>query len=660
MSWPELQGQELALLKGAFANPRQLHAAFDGREEAAELIEVFLPGINRDGKYQRADVLVAWAQENESAIKRQRRESLHGMWEVLPQQRVVPKLTDTFDELARSNPLVLLPALQRKRRLLRENTDATQRAKEEQLARKKYALQLAEILKEAKLPLVQQLEGVDRPEEVWPRIFGTRRSKTLRNRLKAWQPFRTWLQCVHEVQWPTSVRQLIDYSNERFRSECGKTVLNSFQASLAVLEQVGKVAETQRLSSDTTWLAHLKSLTADLVGEQAPVQQAPMITVAMIISLELHIAREDEPEYIRAMAFVALLAVYGSMRMDDLQGMLPATMQLTAQGFRATLGRTKTTGADRRNKEVSVFIHRQAGLSGFDWLGEGFALWKKYTQPRDFLVMIARDDWKGPTKHFAKSEVVAGYVREVFKRLATPKFEDGAYRLNLQRYLLVEGAQGFFTGHSPRNWLTSAAAVLGWSKDQRDFLGRWMIGGSGSADYTRTAREVVHRIQIGVCEAIVTGKGGEYQESEALEELKAFVDERGGSGALARRRHDLLRTVEGVRCLGSKWPAIEQDDADASEEEEAPEAMNVEGSATKYFISISRKTGHRRLHLNGPCHVKPHHCNRVEFVERVALDQIDSICRDCKHRMREDQGAEDDQDTSSESGSTSDSSSEEG
>ncbi|CAE7243210.1 unnamed protein product [Symbiodinium sp. CCMP2592] len=638
----------------------QLHAAFDGREEAAELIEVFLPGINRDGKYQRADVLVAWAQENESAIKRQRRESLHGMWEVLPQQRVVPKLTDTFDELARSNPLVLLPALQRKRRLLKENTDATQRAKEEQLARKKYALHLAEILKEAKLPLVQQLEGVDRPEEVWPRIFGTRRSKTLRNRLKAWQPFRTWLQCVHEVQWPTSVRQLIDYSNERFQSECGKTVLNSFQASLAVLEQVGKVAETQRLSSDTTWLAHLKSLTADLVGEQAPVQQAPMMTVAMIISLELHIAREDEPEYIRAMAFVALLAVYGSMRMDDLQGMLPATMQLTAQGFRATLGRTKTTGADRRNKEVSVFIHRQAGLSGFDWLGEGFALWKKYTQPRDFLVMIARDDWKGPTKHFAKSEVVAGYVREVFKRLATPKFEDGAYRLNLQRYLLVEGAQGFFTGHSPRNWLTSAAAVLGWSKDQRDFLGRWMIGGSGSADYTRTAREVVHRIQIGVCEAIVTGKGGEYQESEALEELKAFVDERGGSGALARRRHDLLRTVEGVRCLGSKWPAIEQDDADASEEEEAPEAMNVEGSATKYFISISRKTGHRRLHLNGPCHVKPHHCNRVEFVERVALDQIDSICRDCKHRMREDQGAEDDQDTSSESGSTSDSSSEEG
>eukprot|EP00439_Symbiodinium_sp_Y106_P003028 s11949_g1.t1 len=188
--------------------------------------------------------------------------------------------------------------------------------------------------------------------------------------------------------WPTSVRQLIDYSNERYQNECGKTVLNSLQASLAVLEQVGKVAEPDRLSNDVTWQAHLKSLTALNHSLVRPVQQAPMLTVAMVVSLELHVGRDDEPEYCRAIAFVALIAVYGSMRMDDLQG--------------------------------------------FDWLGVGYAIWKKYDQPRDFLVLTARDDWKGPTRHFAKSEVVAGYVREVFKRLATPKFEDGAYRLNVQ------------------------------------------------------------------------------------------------------------------------------------------------------------------------------------------------------------------------------------
>ena len=85
--------------------------------------------------------------------------------------------------------------------------------------------------------------------------------------------------------------------------------------------------------------------------------------------------------------------------------------------------------------------------------------------------------------------------------------------------------------------------------------------------------------------------------------------------------------------------------------------MAVESAATRFFISISRKTGHRRLHLNGPCHVKPVHCTKVEFVDRVVLEQIDSICRDCKHRLRDEQGADDGQDSSSESGSTSDSSS---
>ena len=49
MSWPVLQGQELAALKGAFASPLQLQAAFDGRDEAAELVEAFMPGISNEG-----------------------------------------------------------------------------------------------------------------------------------------------------------------------------------------------------------------------------------------------------------------------------------------------------------------------------------------------------------------------------------------------------------------------------------------------------------------------------------------------------------------------------------------------------------------------------------------------------------------------------------
>ena len=121
-----------------------------------------------------------------------------------------------------------------------------------------------------------------------------------------------------------------------------------------------------------------------------------MYTVATVVALECCVASEA-PQYARALAWVALLMVYCSMRADDVQGVRPETMQLTSAGFRAKLGRTKTTGPDRRTKEVQIFVHRTAGLSGNDWLKVGFELWGKFTQKRDFLVLEAERDWSKPT-----------------------------------------------------------------------------------------------------------------------------------------------------------------------------------------------------------------------------------------------------------------------
>ena len=45
---------------------------------------------------------------------------------------------------------------------------------------------------------------------------------------------------------------------------CGKTVLDSFQASLSVLEHAGRVPESEMFCKDATWLSHLASLNADL------------------------------------------------------------------------------------------------------------------------------------------------------------------------------------------------------------------------------------------------------------------------------------------------------------------------------------------------------------------------------------------------------------
>ena len=111
-----------------------------------------------------------------------------------------------------------------------------------------------------------------------------------------------------------------------------------------------------------------------------------------------------------------------------------------------------------------------------------------------------------------------------------------------------------------------------------------------------------------------------------------------------------MRQADGSRHLGLKWPSFTPQ---ALEHEARSEDSASEGGAeeTKYFITTSR-AGHRRLRLNGPCHVKPFHCSSVTFTDAVVGEDIDSICRDCKHRMRSEAGQDPILDSSSDSASS--------
>ncbi|CAE7543714.1 unnamed protein product [Symbiodinium natans] len=264
MEWPALQGQELQKLKGAFATPQQLEAAFDTDAEAAELVEVFLPGISTEGRRERAQLLVDWAGRQGQLVKRLRRESFQGLWETLPVRSVHSDVSKEFDELARQNPLSLLPGLERRRRAARTNLDSAKRAQQESDEREKYTLLLADVIRQAKLPVVAQLDAVNDDGRSWKRIFGTRRSKTLRNRFRSWRAFSRWLETSYHKVWPSSIVPLLEYADEKYNDDCGKTVLPSFQAALSVLEQAGRVPEAEMLSRDPTWLAQLASYTADL------------------------------------------------------------------------------------------------------------------------------------------------------------------------------------------------------------------------------------------------------------------------------------------------------------------------------------------------------------------------------------------------------------
>ena len=649
LSWPALVQPYRDRLEEWFGTPQKLHASFDSAEELVALLAVCDDTLSPLTRGMIADAIVEWQSDTKSTVASARREAKRRLSETLPCDRSAGlSLQQHYNQIASQSPLALLPALRKRKLAVDRTIDRGARATEEARLRKEYALRLAAVFQEADLPVCKILAGVSDAEEAWPRLFGTRRAKTLRNRHRSWEKFREWLIFSRERVYPKGVADVLDFAAERFREGCGKTVLESFQASLTVIETVGRVPESSQISQDPTWQAQLKSYTADLVASSAPEQPAHMFTTCMLVALEVLVCTTDEPPYLRALGFVVLLMVWGSLRADDVQGLLPQTMQLDERGLSIELARSKTTGPDRRTRSVKVFIERRISLTGRDWLREGFSLWRDFDHPRDYLVLKANNDFSEPVEKPVSASTVALYVRKVLSTLKTPKREGKVWKANGQRPLLPGHTPSLFTGHSARNYLSSVGAAIGVDPRELDYLGRWKVGGEGSATYIRTSRQIVHRLQLHIAEALVTGQPKQYIEVEAIKAVTDYANQVGESESQVRRRHIIF---DGSKGLGGTWPTLHVE-AEAA----APPSPDVQevamGDRGQYFVVTSRTTGLRRLHMVG-CYVKPENCYHVKFVEHVNLEDVDSICKDCRARMKAQAGQEESDPSSSDTGSDS-------
>ena len=200
-----------------------------------------------------------------------------------------------------------------------------------------------------------------------------------------------------------------------------------------------------------------------------------MLTVAIVTSLEIFICAAGEPRYLRALGFVCLIMIWGSLRADDVQGLLRQTMEPDERGFRFSidLARSKTTGPDKRTRTVKVFVDRSVSLTGHDWLKAGHQLWKGYDFERDYLVMKAGDGFAEPLEKPVPASTVALYFRKVLSELKTPKREGRTWKANDQRLLLQGYTSSHFTGHSARSFLSSVGAAIGGDPRELDYLGRW-------------------------------------------------------------------------------------------------------------------------------------------------------------------------------------------
>lgn len=394
-----------------------------------------------------------WKETSVRSFKRQRSVMVDNIFTRL-HHPVLGSVASAFSALTRSSPEVLLEGhLKRKQKRLKEESGDV-RAQRYNAERRKYAALLSRVIVDAKLPVVALIESLDDSTSAWLHIFSTRRASTLKTRRKSWRPFQVWLEINRGRRYPDGIQDCIDYLNHRVSEGCGRTIPEGFHITLSMIEQLGRVPEDSRISNIDLWKAHVKSFTADLNEAAPPPKVAPMFTVAILISLELTVVDENFPIYARALAWVLLVMIWCSMRADDVQAVMPRRTMMSNYGLRLHLGKTKTTGPDKRQREVSAHIFRTTSLTGVDWLGEGFAIWdsEAFSFTRNYLVMEPRPDWNGVRRRFIEPSILSAHLSKLLSMLGVPRRGQGGWSVNRTSLLLPDGLESHYSGHSARNF----------------------------------------------------------------------------------------------------------------------------------------------------------------------------------------------------------------
>ncbi|CAE7029843.1 unnamed protein product [Symbiodinium sp. CCMP2592] len=503
-----------------------------------------------------------------------------------------------FESLVSKNPQVGVRILEQALRQRRLGTDTSRQAREE-ISRRRWILELAKVIREAGLPAASRIDAMSNPEAAWVRAFGSRRAKTLKNRAVVWRKLVEWLQATYSVCWPQSAEVVLQYLEERHEiSPLGKTVPGGILSSLGLLEQVGQVDVTDRLSEDTLLIEGVRSWKVELEQDSAPVKQAPMFPVIVLLACELLVCNTSADTWSRFYAFIILLQVWATLRVDDLQNINPASITLSQLGLKMTLDRTKTSGAGKHVGRLQAFVMRGISLSGFDWIGHGYRLLNSEALKfeRDFLCVRFCGDRDTASQGFIDNEEVALNIRKLLQELPMPVKKSGKWTYSRDSRMLPEAVVPYFTGHSGRHTLPSLAAAAGVGKEPRDYLGRWSAAKHGSQDYVLTSRQVVHHVQSTTCRAILEGLPAPgIVEEESLNEIQDYYAKRGGPSMQLKRQLKCLEWDDerGSWALGGTFPLISMspgilEQAKGDPGAKLPETTIELAVAAPYFVTVSR------------------------------------------------------------------------
>lgn len=473
------------------------------------------------------------------------------------------------------------------------------------------------------------------------------RMRTIRQRVQTLDRMQRWCTLEAGQAWFSSVDKLEDFLMEMARNKApGVSSYERVRLALVYVEAAvdppvhlnfGDLAAPKLLMKELALKAEETKASAK--------REAPMLLLALLLRME-RLVLGDGPNYIRAYAWVKLIAFWAAIRGEDGSWLQASSLVLTAGvGFVGNLLRTKTTGVGKKVKPREIFVADNAYLWKKDWLRCGLELWEEEDVSRDNLILLPNSDMSG----------FRNIGAEVQDRVALTRHTLGmAARVSLVTPTTPADrwTGKYWTEHSSRNTLWSIARVLNVPKEATDALGGWSAANSSSEVYIHTKRQNTGRVQSLVAKFArdaIEAKNADQDftdilgERAVLDKSEEFLTKNG----VVDHEIDHLATFgiadpEEAAALVRKygWNARPEETASLTTEladEASDEALPItEGKLPNVdaWVVTTRADGMATkgcLHIVGRCHRRPsiHYQRWIVVDSSISSGQYGKACRQC-------------------------------
>ena len=380
----------------------------------------------------------------------------------------------------------------------------------EEALRSKWVETLASLLRGTSTPMGELLsKGADNHRL----LGGGRRATTLRARGRTVKKYLAWLALAHEETFPSEVHHVSEYLQMRHSEPCTGGGLKSTHQALVFMEDIAAV-ETKLTQVPLYSILYKELLSSTLTGGNQ--RQAPRIPTVMVQALEDTVIDVTVRLYFRVYAWWLLLQCWATLRFSDHRGLVPdEKFEVKGNSLTTRLLRSKTIGSDKTVTSRSVVVSQNCFVKRSEWLSCGWGLLKQHADyPRDYLLPMPSGNYKGCVRRELRYDTAHALQIKVLQSL----------KVRSEPLLSPRTAQ-YWTPHSGRNFLVSAASAVGVSKPDRDMLGGWAA--QQSDRYIRVSRSRIAHVQKQVVTALTNHEEPDpLCEEETLQDLSIFLETR--------------------------------------------------------------------------------------------------------------------------------------